>query len=250
MDNIELLGLLPPGLRAELLQAFNNITTNFRERKWEPSELNGGKLCEVIYSILDGYVAGTFPPKATKPPNMYNACQLLSNAPTTFPRSVRIHIPRILISLYEVRNNRGVGHIGGDVDPNQMDATLVLYTSKWLMAELIRIFHDVDVNTATLAVEGLIEKEVPTIWQVKNKKRVLNSKLTMKEKTLLLLFSSIGSVDESVLFSWTEHTNAAVFRRDILVSGHKAKLWEYDREAKDITLSPVGIYYVEQNLLK
>jgi len=249
MDSTEILGQLPVSLRDELLQAFNNITTHFREGRWEPSELNSGKLCEVIYSILNGYVSGTFPRKSSKPANMLDACQALSGATSSFPRSVRIQIPRMLVALYEIRNNRGVGHVGGDVDPNHMDAAVVLYCSKWLLAELIRVFHNTDVTTATRMVENIIEKEIPSVWRVNDKKRVLSNKRTMKDKTLLLLYSENGSVNEVDLVSWVEHTNTAVYRRDVLAGGHKAKLWEYDRKLKTITLSPLGIDYVEGKLL-
>jgi hypothetical protein len=246
----EIFGLLPSNLRDELLSSFKEITTNFKENRWEPSELNGGKLCEIVFSILDGYTKNLFPERSSKPSNMVDACLSLSEAPTTFPRSVKIQIPRIIMALYEVRNNRGVGHVGGDVNPNQMDATVVFYISKWLMAEMVRIFHDVDTETATSMVELLMEREIPTIWCVGGKKRVLDTKLNMKEKTLLILYSENCPVDEEDLVSWTEHTNKAVFRRDILVKGHKAKLWEYDKQSGIVTLSPTGIVYVEQKLYR
>jgi hypothetical protein len=248
MDASKALGQLPATLRDELLQAFSNIITNFREGRWEPSELNGGKLCEIIYSILIGYISGTFPAKSSKPSNMLAACQALERSASTSPRSIRIQIPRILIGLYEIRNNRGVGHTGGDVNPNHMDATVIVYCSKWLLAELVRIFHNVDTATANEVVENMIEKEIPTVWCINNKKRVLNNNLTMKEKTLLLLYSENSPTNEIDLISWVEHTNSAVYRRDILIRGHKARLWEYDRKLKTITLSPVGIKYVEEKL--
>ena len=132
------LGMIPEGLRTPLLKAYNEIHTNFRERRWEPSELNGGKLCEIVYTIINGYIAGTFPPKPAKPSNMVSACQALEQTPAgATQRSVRIQIPRILVALYEIRNNRNVGHVGGDVDPNEMDAVAVLYMSRWIMAELV-----------------------------------------------------------------------------------------------------------------
>lgn len=249
MDSEEALGQLPVSLREELLLAFDRIVNNFRERKWEPSELNGGKLCEVVYSILNGYISGSYPQKSTKPQNMVDSCQSLSDAPASFPRSVRIQIPRMLITLYEVRNNRGVGHVGGEVDPNQMDAAIVLYLSKWIMAELVRIFHNIDTEGAAVIVEMLTEKEIPVIWNVNNKKRVLNNTLSMKEKTLLLLYSANNRITEKDLVSWTEHTNLAVYRRDVLVPGHKKRLWEYDKTGKSVTLSPLGIEYTESNLL-
>src|SRR6266516_699533 len=140
---------IPPALRDELLAAFNEIARNYRERKWEPSELNGGKLCEVVYTILRGHVDEVFPARASKPANMVDACRALEKADAAkFPRSVRIQIPRMLLGLYEVRNNRGVGHVGGDVDPNCMDASIVLATAKWLLAELVRVFHGVDTSEA------------------------------------------------------------------------------------------------------
>jgi hypothetical protein len=249
MDLSNTLGQLPSSLRDELLKVFNEIISNFREGRWEPSELNGGKLCEVVYTILKGHVESSYPQRSSKPTNMVAACQNLANAPQVFPRSVRIQVPRILIALYEVRNNRGVGHVGGEVDPNHMDALLIVHFSKWIMAELVRIFHNVDVNTATTTVEALTERDIPLIWHVNGRKRVLNNKLSMKAKTLLLLYSTIGSVDETDLVNWTEHTNIAVYRRDILVKGHRDNLWEYDRITKKVTLSPLGANYVENHLL-
>src|SRR5947208_3392334 len=108
----QLFGQLPPGLRDELLATFNQITSNFRESRWEPSELNGGKLCEVAYSIIRGYADGVFPASASKPQNMVDACRALEKE-KGLPRSLSIQVPRVLIALYEIRNNRGVGHVGG-----------------------------------------------------------------------------------------------------------------------------------------
>jgi hypothetical protein len=249
MDQAKVLGQLPVGLRVELLKAFNKIVTNYREGKWEPSELNGGKFCEVVYSILKGYVDGNYPAKASKPSDMVVACRQLEQASSTYPRSVRIHIPRMLLTLYEVRNNRGVGHIGGEVDPNHMDSAMVFYSSRWVMAELVRIFHNVDVVVATSAVEALTEREIPLIWKVDGKKRILSGKFTMKEKVLLMLYSEPAAVSESDLIAWTEHSNPAIFRRDILVKAHKNRLWEYNKAAKTVTISPLGISAVEDKLL-
>jgi hypothetical protein len=241
-------GNLPANLRLELLKAYNKITTNYRENRWEPSELNGGKLCEIIYSILDGYTSGTYPARSSKPANMAVSCQQLANR-TGYPYSVRIHIPRLITTLYDVRNHRGVGHVGGEVDPNLMDATLVLGLSKWLMAELVRIFHNVDTATAEDVVAALTERQVPLIWTIDGKKRVLNHELSMKNKTLLILYSSVGGVTEKDLLNWTEHTNASTYRNSVLVPGHKVRLWEYDKSTKTITISPLGIKEVESELL-
>lgn len=245
----DVLSGIPNCLREPLLQSFNDILRNFREGRWEPSELNGGKLSEIVYSILSGFVNGQFPSKPSKPKNMVQACQTLEQAsPDRFSRSVRIQIPRVLVALYEVRNNRGVGHAGGDVDPNRMDAMLVVSAAKWIIAELIRLFHDVDTKVATGLVQIISERTVPLVWEVAGRRRVLNNKLSMKEKMLILLYGTNGEASEADLLDWTEHSNAAVFRRDVLSKAHKARLIEYDRGAGRVHLSPLGIKLVEEEI--
>ena len=45
--------------------------------------------------------------------------------------SFRLNVPDILLSVYRIRNKRGVAHISGDVDPNYMDSTFVVAASLW-----------------------------------------------------------------------------------------------------------------------
>jgi len=235
---------LPSGLRRDLLDAFNEIVNNYQQGRWEPSELNGGKLCETVFTIIRGLADGTFPPRSHKPSNMVDACRAMERA-SGQPRSIRIQIPRMLVALYEIRNNRGVGHAGGDVDPNEMDATAVLYMSKWLMAEVVRVIHTLDTASATDVVEALVERQVALVWRHELKKRVLKTGLTLKNNILLLLLSETGDVNEADLLAWLEHKNVSALRRDVLKPGHKARLWEYDAAARTIRLLPPGIQAAE-----
>jgi hypothetical protein len=231
-----------------LLKALNEVLRNYRERRWEPSELNGGKLCEVVYTVLRGHVDGRFPPKAAKPPNMVDACKALEQSTVArFPRSVRIQIPRMLVALYEIRNNRGVGHVGGDVDPNFMDATVVVAMSKWVVAELIRVFHAVPVEEAQRLVDGLIERTLPIIWRVGNTVRVLEPSMSARDKAVVLLYHANDWIREDQLREWAEYSNPSMFR-DILLKCHKQKLLEYDPKTRRATLSPAGIRYVETRI--
>jgi len=247
MDKAELLGNLPATLRDELVDEYNKLTKNYRESKWEPSEMSGGKICEIVYSILDGFTKGNFPSRSFKPDNMVDACKALEQTPSSFKRTVRIQIPRVLVALYEVRNNRGAGHVGGDVDPNHMDATYVLASAKWLMAELIRLFHDVDTVTANEAVELLTERETPMIWNINGLKRVLDVSLNKRDQTLVLLYG-IPSAKDTELSTWVEHSNLSVYRKKILVEGHKQRLWEYDQNNLTVTISRLGSELAEKIL--
>jgi hypothetical protein len=244
-----LLSAIPQTLRDELGNSFQNIERNFREGRWEPAELNGGKLCEVVYSILRGYVDGTYPSYASKPSNMVVACKALEESGGTFPRSIRIQIPRMLIALYEIRNNRGVGHVGGDVNPNHMDAVCVLQMSKWIMAELIRVFHNVTTGEAARFVDAMSDRELTLIWKINGISRVLNTSLSMLDKTLVLLYGAPSGLTESELIKSVEHSNASVYRRDVLRKAHKNRLIEYSPTTHVATISPRGSLRVENTIL-
>lgn len=248
-DLTTLFTALPDSLRDDLLNSLTSIEQNYREARWEPSELNGGKLCEAAYTILRGHVDGNYPARAAKPANMVDACRQLEQAGNQFSRSIRIQIPRMLMALYEIRNNRGVGHVGGDVAPNHMDAVCVLQMSKWVVAELIRAFHQVSTDEAQAVVDGLTEREIPLIWEINGRMRILNGSLTMKQKTLALLYAKPAGQDEDELVADLEHSNKSVYRRDVLKRAHKERLIEYDSVAKRVHISPLGIREVEEKIL-
>jgi len=240
--------VLPSTLRDDVLSAFNEIVKNYREHRWEPSELNGGKLCEAIYTVVVGWLEdGRYPARAKKPSRFPQTCWALEQKYTSVPdsRSARILIPRMMIGLYDIRNNRGVGHAGAEVDPNQMDATVVLYTAKWLMAELVRMLHTLHIDEAATIVDGLIEREVAWVWTHGDKKRLLRTGMSWRQQTLVLLLTEAGDVAEADLFGWLEHPRLANLRQQILKPLHTERLIEYDQEKRTVRLLPPGVAAAE-----
>lgn len=254
IDPSRVLAALPQTVRDELLNSYQKIMSNYLERRWEPSELNGGKFCEVVYSIVNGAVKGIFPAKASKPRNMLIACQAVEKE-TADPnrvgdRSLRILIPRLLPVLYEIRSNRGVGHVGGDVDPNHMDAEAVQAMASWIMAELVRIFHGVTTQEAQDTVDALVERKSPAIWEIEGVKRVLDPSMSAKNQVLMLLHHSTNWVSAADLLKWVEYSNSSMFRRSVLQAMHKARLIEFDSNKGLARISPLGAKTVEEDLLK
>jgi hypothetical protein len=238
----------PRPILKKLEISYNEIMRNFREGKFEPSELNGAKFCEVVFRILEWYTSGNYTAFGTRIQNFGQSVRKFESL-SAFNDSIRFQIPKILNALYEIRNKRGVGHVGGDIDPNFMDSTFVVSSCDWIMAELVRIFHGVSIQQAREIVQSLITKKIPLIWEIGGKKRVLNPGLPYRTKALVLLYGEYpASIPESILCQWIEYSNPAVFRRDIVIPMHKAKLVEYDSDRKTITLSPIGVDFVEKNV--
>ncbi|MEJ8820037.1 hypothetical protein [Lacibacter sp. H407] len=253
-DSSKVLNHIPKSLRDPLIECFQKVVSNYTEHKWEPSELNGGKFCEVVYAIINGYISGAYPSKPAKPANMLSACQALERQPSNpsrvGDRSVRVLIPRILPVLYEIRNNRGVGHVGGDVDPNFLDATAVYSMTSWVLAELVRVFHNVTTQEAQETVDVLIERKSPLIWEVGNIRRVLKPTMKMGDQTLLLLHTKPSWVKDQDLCDWVEYSTLNMFRKNILEPYHKKRLIEYDKRKAVSRITPLGIKEVEERIIK
>lgn len=250
----DMLGVLPQQLRDELIGSYINIAKNYVEHRWEPSELDGGKFVESAYCVVNGYLSGQFPNKTTKPTNLVLACEQIAQIqvdPTLHLmnlESMRITIPRMLIAIYNIRNKRGVGHVDGDVNPNEMDASVIFGMAKWVLAEFIRIFHKSSVIDATTLISSIVERSLPIVWEVNNLKRVLNTKLSKKNQVLTLLYS-----EQSGRMTMDELSKSLDTRKDNLARTlrpmHEFALIYYDEIAKTATISPIGVQTVENEVL-
>lgn len=244
---------IPAVLRDDLLERYREIARNYREHRWEPAELNGGKFAEVVYSIAHGAVTGVFPASAHKPADFAGSCRALegmvAKPALVGDRTLRVLIPRQLVALYEIRNNRGVGHVGGEVSPNNMDAMEVYSTASWVLAELIRVFHGCTVLEAQEAVDALAERTTPAVWVVPGTtvKRVLESSMSAANQVLLLLHVAQGWLAEAELLKSVEYGRLADFRK-VLRRLHEKRLVEYDVSEGRVHLTSAGATLAE-NLL-
>lgn len=229
---------IPDGLRDPLISEYESIIQNFSEHRWSPAELSGGRFCEIVYSILDGHSKGTYATSPRKPSDFVGACRKLEQN-THVPRSFQILIPRLLPAIFEVRNNRGVGHVGGDVDPNHMDATFIVTSCNWIMAELVRVYHGVSIDEARIIVDSLVERRVPLIWEGNNVRRVLDPTMKLRAQILVLLSTSAGEVAASDLRYWIGYENKKYFAK-LLRSMHDDRLVELSKGGERVQILPPG----------
>jgi hypothetical protein len=244
------LSAIPAGLRDPLLREYETIITNYLERRWLPSELSGGRFSEIVYTILEGHAKNKYPVAPYKPANFVDACRKLeSNRLPHVPHSFQILIPRMLPALYDVRNNRNVGHVGGDVDPNHMDAVVVLSNANWIMAELARVFHGLSVAEAQQVVDTLVEVRIPVVWSDGNVKRVLRPELRLHEQISLLVAVSVPDVTPKELLEWIEEDDKKYFMKT-LRKLHRQRFVEFTETAGKVRILPPGTKFVQDLIRK
>jgi len=213
--------------------------------------LAAGKLAECVLRLLQHETAGTYTPFGQHIKNFAAECHRISQTPATIANeSLRVVIPLGLQFVYTLRNKRGIGHVGGDVDPNAIDAEAMARGCDWIVAELIRNYHKLSLEEAQDIVETLAQRSLPEVWDVGEKRRVLRSGLDYSRQVLLLCYTDPAQhVLSEDLFEWVEYSNLSVFKKNVLQSLHRSRLIEYDQEAETVRLSPKGARLVEKEIL-
>lgn len=240
----------PKKFRRKLIDTYLEVKRNQAESKYEAAGLSAGKFCEALVRLLQHEITGSSIAFGKQIPNMADECRKLITAQNqSVPESIKTILPRALVFLYTMRNKRGIGHIGGDIDANSIDTATIARTADWIMCELIRVYHQLPIEEAQDLVDGISFKSLPIIWEVAGKKRVLKAGLSAKQKVLLLLYSeSDAAILTEDLCSWIEYS-PSMFAKRVLEGLHKSRLVEYDRESELIYLSPKGAELVEEELL-
>lgn len=223
----------------------------YSDEAYDAIGLSAGKFCETMLRFLQKELTGNYTKFGSPFRNFADECRKIENLPREAgSEPLRIIIPRCLLFIYTVRNKRGIGHSGGDVDANRTDIGTIVNSSTWILCELIRIYYSVSLEEAQGIVDTLNTRTLPDIWEVMGRKRVLRKGLNFKDKTLLLCYTTPNdAVLTEDLFEWTEYSSLSMYRKSVLVPLHEDNLIEFDQDIEAVFISPIGIQKVENEIL-
>jgi hypothetical protein len=246
------LAKVPKKFQERLISSYLDLKRNCLESRHEAAGMSMGKFCEIVLRHLQEKILGSFIPFGKKIDNFADECRKLVTAPSgTATESERALIPRALVFVYTMRNKRGIGHVGGDIDANSIDVATMARVSDWIVCELVRINHSLSIEEAQDILDSISVRQLPIVWEVAGKKRVLKKGLNAKDQTLILLYSSTDiSVFIEDLFDWVEYSSVRHYKGNVLAPLHKERLLELDKDNDVVMLSPLGVQYVEAHLLE
>lgn len=180
---------LPEPVVDELLDTYVETKRRYYLGDHRPQAVEGGRFSEAAFRILQYSTTGTHTPLGRTLPKVPVLLQQLEQSPraSTLDDSLRLHIPRTLRLVYDIRNQRDAAHLADNIDPNLQDATLIVNAMDWVMAELVRLHHDVSANQAHAIIGDLVTREVPAIQEISGQPVVLRE-LQPRDQALLLLY--------------------------------------------------------------
>lgn len=122
-------------IRKRLIESYLQLKRSIAEARHDSAEMSAGKLCESVIRHLQQRAFGSYKPFGTKIANFADECRHTMAAPASIgiTDSEKSIITRSLVFLYTMRNKRGVGHVGGDVDPNAIDAAVMSRVADWIV---------------------------------------------------------------------------------------------------------------------
>jgi hypothetical protein len=175
----------------ELLAAYQEAKAAFYQGGHRLQAVEAGRFCEAAFRLLEEETTGRF----TAIGAVLDTDGLIA-ALARIPKSaghdssIRLRIPRALRVVYDIRNNRDTAHLASGIDPNLQDATLVIGTLDWVLAEFLRLWHapTISADEAQQIVESLVTRRAPVIEDFDGFLKVLNPNLSHGQHLLVLLY--------------------------------------------------------------
>jgi hypothetical protein len=231
-------------LADHIVDSYKEVERNYFLKSWKTSELDAGHFVESVRRFVELKLFGKYTPiiKGLPP---FNEKTMLGYVNTQGDESYRIHIPRALLTVYGIRNKRGVGHIS-NVSPNHLDATFIISSVKWILAEIIRINSSYKPEETSKIVEHIVDRSVEGVWEESDITRILVDGLSLKEQIIFLLYATKEVFDQKIL-EIIEYKNQAYFKKT-LKQLHSTRLLEYKPNGECI-ISPKGSAYAEEVVL-
>jgi len=228
-----------------ILEAYREIEESFSLQKWKTAELDAGHFVEASRRLLEHELFGSYTPIGKNLPS-FNDGELKKYENAQGDESLRMLIPRVLKSIFNIRNKRGIGHLGV-ISANEMDSTLILYNVKWVLAEFVRLATGTNPNETQKMIASIVERRIGLLWKHQGITRILESKISARDQVLILLYDA-SPLAESDLQTTVEYKNNTNFRK-ILRRLHSARMIDWTQGGQAF-ITPKGSEAAEAVILK
>jgi hypothetical protein len=200
----------------ELLAAYQDCKRNFFLGGLRLSAVEGGRFCEAALRLLEQITTQSFTDLNQQIDSAVLITRLANLPKNSHSASVRLHIPRAIRVVYDIRNGRDAAHLADGIDPNLQDATLVVTTLDWILAEFTRLYHGVTASEAQQIIDGLVARTVPAVQDFGGFLKILKPSLKVSDYLILLLYerNTLGAPFDE-LQTWVKPPMRANLRRTL-----------------------------------
>ena len=186
-----------------VIKHFLKCVQGFEQTDWEKSITKAGKFIEATVKPPVNVLKNRIPrPREFKA--SHYAQKITNINKKDLPEDeLRVQIPRACIFTYDISSNRGARHDPEELDPNEMDANVVISTCSWILAELVRVCAKgtLAIDEVKQLVDSLMERRYPIFEDIDGRIYVDHKKYTSAPECALLILSRSypGRIDRKTL---------------------------------------------------
>lgn len=189
---VELAAIVDPAFAEAIIDSYVEMQQRFLAGDWQPSELDGGRLCEAVaravYQMNSGIITHSQLPGAI--------CEKLEDEKNqhkhTLAHSDRLHICKAISLVYKFRSSRGSVHISPVYSADFMDSMLMVHDGKWILAEFLRLAWTKDKTLISRPSRRSSNWNFSLIHELEGVPLVLDEKVSAPVEILLLLNHADG----------------------------------------------------------
>jgi len=178
----------PADLVDHLLECYVEQKRNFYLGRLRPNEVEGGRFAEAAFRMLQHAGGLSVTPLGTQINTDGIIRSLAAMSSGTVPDSIRLHIPRTLRVIYDIRNKRDAAHLADGIDPNLQDSSLISSAIDWVLSEFVRLSHGVSADRAFALVKAITVRRIPAVEDFGTSLKTLRPSLGPSDRVLLLLY--------------------------------------------------------------
>ena len=190
---LELSTIVDSSLARAAVESYVEMQQRFLAGDWQPTELDGGRLCEAIARCIHQLDTGSV--THSKLPG--KICERLEDETPSITHQLNVkdrhHIARAIGLVYKFRSDRGAVHISPTYTANEMDSILVLHAGKWVFAEFLRLAWNKDRQLIAETISRIVQLEHSLIHELEGSPLVLAKGISAPEEILLLLNHAPGN---------------------------------------------------------
>lgn len=190
----ELSKIVDPILADAVVTSYVEMQQRFLAGDWQPTELDGGRLCEAVARAVYQMDSGTVT-HSQLPGELCEKIEDVTNLRQqhNLQHSDRLHICKAIGLVYKFRSSRGSVHISPHYKADFMDSMLIVHAGKWLFAEFLRLAWTKDKEIIAATIAQIVQLEYSLIHELEGVPLVLEESVSAPVEILLLLNHADGN---------------------------------------------------------
>lgn len=231
--------VVDPSLARTAVESFVEMQQRFLAGDWQPTELDGGRLCEAVARCLLQLDQGKVDHKEL--PGAI--CDALIDERQQRSHNLQVkdrnHVAKTIKLVYKFRSDRGAVHISPIYTANYMDSMLMVHAGKWVFAEFLRLAWKQDRKVIAEIIEQLVQLEHSIIHELDGRPLVLAKGVSAPDEVLVLLYRAPNNrLSRAELRSYAYNQKPATINVAVsrLINSRDVRPADND----EVALTPIG----------